>query len=447
MKERFYPEILKLAVPIVVQNLLNAAVGSADVVMLNYVGQSSVSAISLASQYANILNMIFSGLGTGATILCAQYFGKKDMHAIQIVQGIVLRFSVLFSCCFSLGALFFPTWMMRLYTNDMELIHIGASYLRFMSLAYFFWGIAEMYLVVLRSIGRVATSMALNLLTFFLNIFLNAVFIFGLFGAPRLEAAGVAIATSISRWAEFIASLIVSYKSRDVKLKISYLFLDNRFLFQDILKFSLPALGNDISWGVAFSMYSVILGHLGSDAVAANSLVSVVRNFGTVFCFGIASAGGILLGNILGKNQMEKAKVYASRILRMTIGSGVFGGALILAALPGVLQYASFSDTALHYLKYMMLINAYYVIGQAVNTTLIMGVFRAGGDTRFGFICDTIDMWCYAVPLGFISAFVLKLPVLWVYFLICTDEFVKWPWVLKRYYSGKWIKNITRGVL
>ena len=191
-------------------------------------------------------------------------------------------------------------------------------------------------------------------------------------------------------------------------------------------------------------MYSVILGHLGTDAVAANSLVTVVRNFGTVLCFGTASAGGILLGNVMGENDMERAKVYASKILRLTIITGAIGGVLILAATPFVLHFADLSDTAMHYLKYMLYINSYYVMGAAVNTTLIAGVFRAGGDSRFGLICDTVDMWCYAVPLGFIAAFVLKLPVLVVYFLLCTDEFVKWPWVIKHYLNQKWLKNITR---
>ena len=222
------------------------------------------------------------------------------------------------------------------------------------------------------------------------------------------------------------------------------MFIRNKTLFKDFLKLSLPALGNDVSWSVAFSMYSVILGHLGTDAVAANSLVTVVRNFGTVLCFGTASAGGILLGNVMGENDMERAKVYASKILRLTIITGAIGGVLILAATPFVLHFADLSDTAMHYLKYMLYINSYYVMGAAVNTTLIAGVFRAGGDSRFGLICDTVDMWCYAVPLGFIAAFVLKLPVLVVYFLLCTDEFVKWPWVIKHYLSKKWLKNITR---
>jgi Na+-driven multidrug efflux pump len=232
--------------------------------------------------------------------------------------------------------------------------------------------------------------------------------------------------------------------SKDLKLNLAYLFIRNKVLLKDFIHLSLPALANDISWSVAFSMYSVILGHLGTDAVAANSLVVVVRNFGTVLCFGTASAGGILLGNVMGENDMERTKEYASKLIRLTILTGAIGGVIILAITPFVLHFAALTETAMHYLKYMLLINSYYVMGAAVNTTLIAGVFRAGGDTRFGLICDTIDMWCYAVPLGFIAAFVFRLPVLVVYFLLCTDEFVKWPWVIKRYRSGKWLQNLTR---
>ncbi len=286
--------------------------------------------------------------------------------------------------------------------------------------------------------------MVLNVMTFSLNIFLNAVFIFGLFGAPKLGARGVAIATAASRVIELIGCMIVSLLNQDIKLNPGYMFLRNQMLFKDFVRLSLPAAGNDVAWSVAFSMYSVILGHLGSDAVAANSFVVVVRNFGTVLCFGTASAGGILLGNVMGAGDMEHARDYASKLMKLTVITGAIGGALVLAVTPFVLYFADLSDTAMHYLKYMLLINTYYIMGAAVNTTLIAGVFRAGGDSRFGLICDTIDMWCYAVPLGFIAAFVFKLPVLVVYFLLCTDEFVKWPWVIKHYRSGKWLKNITR---
>ena len=156
---------------------------------------------------------------------------------------------------------------------------------------------------------------------------------------------------------------------------------------------SLPALGNDVSWSVAFSMYSVILGHLGTDAVAANSIVSVVRNIGMVFCFSVASAGSILLGNMMGKGDLEKSKIHASKTLKATVIAGAVGGMIVLAVTPFVLEFATLNDKAMHYLKHMLFINAYYIIGAAVNSVLIAGVFRAGGDTKFGLVCDTIDMW------------------------------------------------------
>ena len=440
----FYRHIFRLVLPIVIQNLLSAAVSSADVVMLNYVGQSSISAVSLASQYANVLFMVFYGLGTGATMLCAQYYGKGDMKAIQVVEGIAMRFSLGFAFLFAGAAFFFPEGMMRLFTNDGELLALGASSLRCMSVSYLCWGITEVYLAVLRSIGRVTISTLMNVLAFSLNIILNAVFIFGLFGAPKLGAMGVAIATSASRMIELAACFAVSHFSRDIKLDFRYLFSKNRLLFSDFIRLSLPAMGNDIIWSVGFSMYSVIMGHMGTDAVAANSFVVVVRNFGTILCFGMASAGGILLGNVIGENKLEEAEKDAKKLMKLTIITGAIGGLIVLAATPFVLKYATLTENAMHYLKYMLLINTYYVMGAAVNTTLIAGVFRAGGDSRFGFICDAIDMWCYAVPLGFLAAFALKLPVLWVYFLLCTDEFVKWPWVIRHYRSGKWLNNITR---
>lgn len=442
----FRSQMYKLLIPLVIQNLLNAAVSSSDVVMLNYVSQSSISAVSLAANYAQVLGSVFYGLGTGATLLCAQYYGKKDFRAIQAVQGIALRFSMAISAVFALAAFTVPQALMRLFTNDAELISIGAGYLRIMGITYLCWGIIEVYMSVLRSIGRVTICLALNIMTFFLNIALNAVFIFGLLGAPKLGAVGVAIATAASRVVELVGSFAVSAFSKDVKLKLSEVLRRNKVLTGDFVRLALPALGNDVSWGVAFSMYSVILGHLGNDAVAANSIVVVIRNLTTTFCFAVAGAGGILLGNVMGTGDLDKAKKYASEVMKMTVFSGAVGGVVLIAAIPLVLRFASasLSDTAMGYLRVMLWINSYYIMGAAVNTSLIAGVFRAGGDTRFGLICDSIDMWCYAVPLGFLAAFVLKLPVLWVYFLLCTDEFVKWPWVLRHYRSGAWAKNITR---
>ena len=304
----FYNHIWKLFIPIVVQNLLSAAVSSTDVVMLNFVGQSSISAVSLAANYASVLFMVYYGLGTGATLLCAQYYGKGDFRAIQIVQSIAMRFSLSISIVVAAAAFCIPDKMMLLFTNDPELIAIGAEYLQVMGVTYVCWSVIEIYLATLRSVGRATISMVLNIVAFSLNIVLNAVFIFGLLGAPRMGATGVAIATAVSRVVELIGCFIVSAFSKDVKLSLRSLFVRNDLLLKDFVSRSIPAMLNDLSWGVAFSMYSVILGHLGNDAVAANSLVVVVRNITTTFCFAAASSGGVLLGNVLGSGDMARAR-------------------------------------------------------------------------------------------------------------------------------------------
>ena len=438
-------QIASLTIPIVLQNLLSALVSSTDAVMLNFVGQAQISAVSLAGQYTSILINIFFGLGTGVAMLGAQYYGKKDLKTVENVEGIALRFAVPITFLFGLAALAIPRQMMRAFTPGPELIEIGAQYLRILSAAYFCWGFIEIYLSTLRSIGRVAVCTVLNLITFGLNIFLNAVFIFGLFGAPKLGAVGVAIATAISRAVELILVIIVSANSRDVKLRPSLIFVRNHLLSQDFLRMALPALLNDVSWGTAFSMYSVIFGQFyGSDMVAANSFVNIVRGYGTVLSGGLAGACGILIGQIIGADRMKEAEETAGKFVKLTILSGVIGGLLILITTPLVVHFADLTKAAKGYLRTMLLINSYYIMGVAVNTTLISGVFRSGGDSRFGMIVDTIDMWGYAVPLGFFAAGVLKLPPMWTYFLICTDEFVKWPWVIGHYKSRKWLKNITR---
>ena len=427
-----------------IQNLFSAAISSVDVLMLNSVGQSAISSVSLAVQYSSILFSVYYGLGTGATMLCAQYWGKGDLRAIEKVEGIALRFSVLISSLFAFPAMLVPELMMKVFTNDPELIGLGAEYLRIVSISYLCWSVSDIYLSVLRSIERVKTSTALNVGALLLNIVLNAVFVLGLFGSPKMGVRGVALATTLSRLTQLIACFLVSAASRDIKIHLGNMFRKGGVLMQDFIRLSLPALGNDIVWGVGFSMYSVIMGHMGTDMVAANSISAVVRNFGCVMCFGIASASGIYVGKEIGAGHLEDAEKGGVLSLRLTVAAGALGGILVGLATPLILRFASVSDTAAGYLKIMLLINTYYIMGAAVNTTLIAGLFRAGGDSRFGLICDTIDMWVYAVPLGFLAAFVFKLPPMVVYFLLCTDEFVKWPWVLSHYRSKKWLNNITR---
>ena len=430
----FYLWFFRLTLTIALQNLVVFSVNLADNIMLGAYQETSLSGVALVNQIQFLLQMLTMGVGEGIVVLSSQYWGKRDLASIQKVQGIAFRFSIPVSALFAAGAFLAPEWMMRVFTTEAELIELGSIYLRAVAVSYLCWGISEVYLSALRSVERVVISTVLNVSALLLNIVLNAALVFGWFGLPRMGIAGVALATSISRVVQLFACILVSFLSKDVHLRLSDMFQRNRLLMRDFISMALPAMGNDVVWGLGFSMYSVIMGHLGSDVVAANSVVTVVRNLGTVCSFAISGATGIILGKELGAGRFEEAEADASRALRMSVAAGFLGSAVI----------ASLNETAMGYLRIMMYINVYYIMGTAVNTTLIAGVFRAGGDSRFGFLCDTIDMWCYGVPLGFFAAFVLKLPPMWVYFLLCTDEFVKWPWVLSHYRKKKWVRNITR---
>ena len=438
-----YRLIFITALPIVLQNILESAVSSADVVMLNYVNQAALSAGSLATQYSSDFFMFIYGIGTGVTMLASQYWGKGDRTSVEAVRSMGLRYSVLLSALFAMLCLVIPVPMMKIFTSDPELIELGAQYLRIVAPGYVFWSATSVYSSILRSTGNVGMATAIESVPLFGNVILNAVFIFGLFGAPKLGLAGVALATLLSRILGFITALAAAGKA-NVGLSFRGIFRKYGDLHRDFITMSLPAIANDVSWGVGFSMYSVVLGHLGSDVVAANSIVSVVRNLSLVICYGIGSASLVILGNMLGDNRIEEAKSTSRTMLRLTAAAGVLSGITVFFLIKPVALFAQVTDTARDYLHFMMLVNTVYPMGAAINTLLIAGVFRAGGDSRFGFKCDTIDMWCYGVPLAFISAFLLKLPVKWVYLLMCTDEFVKWPWVFRRYYSFRWAQNITR---
>ena len=440
----FNKDILRLAVPIVLQNIVTTAVNSADVIMLGFVGQNALSAGSLANQVMFILQLVYTGISSGVIMLAAQYWGKKDTKTIEHIMGIGMQLSIFISSMFFIMAFFFPHVLMRIFTNDINLITEGIPYLRMVSFSYLFMSFSQVYLCAMRSIERVHFSTVTNAVALILNIIFNAVFIFGLFGAPKLGILGVALATVIARAVEFTICVIDNFIPKAIHFHIKNVLEVNKILFFDFMKYSLPAFGNEIVWGVAFSMYSVIMGHLDSDIVAANAVVVVARNLGTVACFGIADAGAIILGKSIGSGNTDTIKSDSSHFVKITSMSAVVGGIFIFLLRPVFFTMADLTPTSKSYLSIMLFINMYYIVGQAFNTAMICGVFRSGGDSKWGFFCDIIDMWCYSVPLGFISAFVLKLPPMWVYFLICTDEFVKIPFVYKHYKSYKWLKNITR---
>jgi len=444
-KQTFYRMLFMLALPIVLQNVINTAVSSADVVMLNYVSQEALSAVSLAAQVTFVLNLVFYGLSSGASVLTAQYWGKRDYRTIEKIMGIAFRFSLAFSGVFALASVACPRFLMRILTGDPALIEEGIVYLRIVGVSYLFMGVSMMYLNMMRSMERVVLSTVTYFVSFVVNVILNAVFIFGLFGAPELGVAGVALATTTARFVEMIICFIDSVKSRTVKVRVKYIFRSSAVLTKDFFRFSLPSMFNEMIWGTGFSMYTIIISHMSSDAVAANSIVQVVRNMACIIGFGLANASSVIIGKALGEGREDAAKLYARRLLKVTLISGLIGAAVIAAVHPLILKFAGdLTETARGYLGIMLWINVCYAVGCVMNTFLICGVFRAGGDVKFGFFCDTIALWGVFIPLGALCGYVLKLPVMWVYFIMCLDEGSKLPVNLYHYFKSNWAQNITR---
>lgn len=441
---QFYKSLFTIVGPIALQNLISAAVGSADVIMLGYVGQDAIAAVNLASYVQFILFLFFIGLSSGVVMLAAQYWGKKDTYSIETIFGIGVKIAASIGLVFGLLAFFVPEFLMKIFTNDKNLIEIGSEYLKVVSVGFLILAFSQIYQAVLKSIEMVRTVTAITTTALLLNIGLNAVFIFGLFGLPKMGVKGVALATTISRVIELAICVIVCARIKEIHFRLETLFRKNVVLLKDFVHYSLPAIGNEAVWGAGWSMYAVIMGHLGADLVAANSVVSVVRNLASVLCFGMAYGGAILLGKEIGANQMELAGRNASRLVKSTILAGLVGSVILGLCRPLLFMIADLNEQASYYLTPLLYINCLSLFGAAINTVLICGVFRAGGDAKWGFILDTFAMWAVSVPLGFFCAFVLHLPPLVVYLIVYLDEWEKMFLNVIHYKSKKWMKNITR---
>ena len=441
--KNFRKKLLALVLPITFQQLMLAVVSASDALMVGVIGQDLLSAVSLASQVTFVYNLFLAALTIGTSMFAAQYWGKGDKNAIERILGIVLRTSMLVSAVFFAGTMFTPELLMRIFTEDPVLTVYGTDYLRIVSVTYLMCGISQIYLCIMKNSGLAAKSMVISSTAAGLNIILNAVLIYGLFGAPRMEAAGAAAATALSRVAELAWVLLELRKKGRIKIRLRYILHPDQPMRKEFWHYTFPVLGNELVWGGGFTMYSVIMGHLGTDAVAANSIANIVKNLIASLAMGIGNGGAIIVGNELGAGKLERAKAYGGKLCRIAVISGICSGIFLLAVSPAVLLVSDLSPTAEEYLKWMLVMCSYYMIGKYVNGTTISGIFCAGGDSRFGFLCDTITLWCFTVPAGFITAFVLKMPVLFVYFIINLDEIVKLPAVYRRYKKYRWLKDLT----
>ncbi|WP_035789606.1 MATE family efflux transporter [Butyrivibrio sp. XBB1001] len=441
---KFYKNLLRIALPIALQSLMLAMVAAADALMLGRVTQEQMTAVSLATQVQFVQNMFIFSSTTAGAILGAQYWGKGDKKTLQNIFNLMLVSSEIICIIFFLMCEFIPGKLMHIFASDPQLIAIGTSYLRIAGWSYLLVGISQSYLSIMKVTENIKEGAFISSSVVIINIILNAVFIFGLLGAPRMEARGAALATTISRVIELVFCIVISFKPSYIRPALSRLFAIPLNLTGDFMKQYLPLLGGSLCWGIGFTSYTAIMGHLGVDAAAANSIAAVVRDLTCCMCNGVGSAAGIIVGNELGAGKLDVGKAYGIKLKNISYVIGFASTALVLLVTPIVVNGVILTDAARNYLVGMMIIMSIYMIGRAVNTVTINGVLDGGGDTLFDMYSLIVTMWCIAIPLALAGAFVFHWSPLLVYACTCLDEVGKIPWVMYRFRKYKWVKDLTR---
>ena len=444
-KNHFYSELMHLVVPIAVQSFMLALVSVTDAVMLGRLDQQSMASVSQAGNVQFFLSLLVTGFSIGVGIMAAQYWGKRDGKSIEKIAPTGLKIILVLGGAVTLAALFAPRTLMAILTNDPVLIPLGAAYLRVVAPSYFLCGITQVYFALLKNTGHTTQSSIISSVAVVVNIVFNAIFIFGLLGAPAMGIQGAALATVIARAVELILAVYVNKRKGNVQLRWRGLLEKaDKVLFQDFLRYTMPVIGASLVWGIAFMSYSVVLGHMDGDAVAANSIVAAAKNLISCLIRGVGGGAGIMIGNLLGANLLAKAKEYAARLTKLSAVVGIGTGLLLVMMTPVIMNITELSPKAAEYLKIMIVFTGLNIAAQSVNHVVLDGIFGAGGDAKFDMKTNIIFMWCICVHLSLMAAFWWHLPAPVVFCLCNMDEIIKLPVVFVHYRKYIWLKNITR---
>lgn len=443
--KRFYRLLFSIALPIAVQNLITFMVSMVDTLMVGAWGEIQLSAVSIANNLFFVLTILMFGLAGGSNIMISQYWGKGNVKTIHKILAIMYRVCLLITGIFIFIALFLPKYFMGIFTTDKAVIDFGASYLRIVCIGYLFYSITNCTIMMLRSVKTVSISIIVYTASLVVNSILNWIFIFGNLGAPELGIRGAAIATVCARITEFSIVLVFMFiYERKIGLKIEHLLKLDKEILKDYVGLCTPVLCNELLWAIGASMISVIVGRMGTEVVAANSINGVAHQFVTVFIFGMSNATAVIIGNTIGEGKKEKAKEYAYSIGIFSVVMGCISGLMILLIKPFVVDFYNVSYSTKLIAMEIMTVTSGIIVFQSLASNFMMGVLRGGGDAKFVLINDLIFMWLVAIPGGFFVAFVLELPVALVFLVIKCDEILKSLTSVYRVISGKWVNDVTK---
>lgn len=441
----FFATFWQLWWPMALQQLIFALLNFASTMMVGQLGETSVAAFSLAGQIIFLLQLFMFGIGSGAAIFVAQYWGKRDVANIQRVMGVSLVIGLVGACLFSIIAFIFPKQALALYSTDHAVIALGSDYLRIVGLGYLAVPITNSFTVTLRSTGNVRAPVAISIVAWSLSALVNYALIFGQFGMPALGIHGSAIGSTISRILECSALVVFAYSTHSVAAARwrAMLAFDRAFLL-NVIKTMLPVVLNEILWSLGVSMYSLIYGRISTESVAAVSIAASVENLAFVPFIAVANSAAIMIGNRIGADEEHKAMAYAKRFLVINLATSIILGASIFFSADTILRFYQIDATTQIYARNILSIMALALLIKSSNMLLIVGVLRAGGDSRMSALIDVSPLWIVGLPATALGAFIFGLPVYWVYWLTITDEVCKLILVLIRVLSKRWIHNLAR---
>ena len=443
----FYKRAAVLATPVVVQSMITIGVNMLDTIMLGSFGELQLSGSSLANSFISIYQVLCMGIGGGAAVLTAQYWGANDTASVRKILTLMLRISITIALLFTGAVLLIPAEIMRMYTDDPEIIENGVIYFRLVSPTFLLTGISLTASIVFRSVREVRLPLFTAILSFFTNLFFNWVLIFGHFGLPQMEIAGAALATTLARLIETAVVVVFMLRvDKRICYRVHHFFASCRGYLRTYLRYSVPVIVSDFLLGLGNTAVTMIIGHLGASFVTANAIVAMIVRLSTVFNSGFASAGSIMTGNVLGSGDAETAYRQGVTFTVLSFVIGVAAGGVILLLAPWIIGAYNITEETRGIA--FMLIDAVsiMVVFQAMQSMLTKGVLRGGGDTRFLMIADIAFMWICSIPLGYLAAFVWHMSPFWIYILMKIDYIIKTIWCVFRLVHKKWIRMIAQDI-
>lgn len=443
----FYKTLVRLAVPIILQNLVASALNMVDTIMVGQLGSTEIASVGLANQVFFILNLFLFGVNSGAAIFTAQFWGKGDIQNIKRVLGLNIVLGVSAALIVTMAAACFPQQVLAVFSKDSDVVILGGQYLRIVAISYTATAVTFSYAFTLRSTQQVRLPMMVSFLALGLNTILNYVLIFGKLGFPAMGVRGAAIATVAARVVEMLMLLGTVYiRDYEIAAKIREMIdVSGEFIRQFIATIT-PVILNELLWAIGVSLYSVVYGRMGTGIIASINIVSTVERLAMVAFFAMGHACAVMVGNQIGAGEENKAFYYAKRFITVGPTMGIFMSIFLMAGSRLILLPFRVPADVSGWAAHILLIASVLMPLRIFNMIMIVGILRSGGDTRFSLIMDAFGTWLIAVPMAILGGLVLRLSIELVYIMIATEEIFKFVLGIRRFVTRKWINNLAKHI-